>query len=614
MPMASSPAGLTTIRRAPRLSLGCAVAGLALWVYSVTGANFSAMRSMGLVSVLGWTFFLGLGLVVLGLSLELLDSHMNDGRLILLILAMIVFMFGTASAVEPVASLGDSWLHAGFIQYFLQHGHGLNAYDARFSWPGGFSLGAVLVSFAGQANALAFLRWFPLFVQILYLAPLLVIARFSGVSRRTGWLGVVLFFATDWIYQDYFSPQALNYFFYLVVIATVLACLQPQRRTRATWIHGSLERRVDQIRSFFHRGNPPIFESVPIRSNRTTFSVLGLASLVCLASAMSHQLTPYAIALALFACLVTRRLGWPELVAVAALFPIGWLSLGATDFWVGHLSTIFGSVGQISTTIGANVTSRVTGSASHRYVVDTRILITAALFALAGIGVLIRRPYTRTLEALAGAPFLLVAAQSYGGEALLRVVFYGLPFTAMLAASAVLPSRTSSFHLLRTTRILSFSGRRRLRLVTVTLIVFVFALVTFVVRGGNDAYESFSTGELSAVNYVYNHIKSGETIGMVISYLPLGQRDVGTVNYFAAAYAGGTPTLAYDQRELLKVRPEFVILSRSQDAWGQIVEGFPPGWETALKRQLLRHGYRTSAEWTTATVLKAQGGTIGVLH
>ena len=81
----------------------------------------------------------------------------------------------------------------------------------------------------GLPGAVGFLRWAPLVFELLYLPPVLVIARFSGAGVRAGWLGVLLFYATNWIDQDYFSPQALNYLFYLVILATVLACWQPSR-------------------------------------------------------------------------------------------------------------------------------------------------------------------------------------------------------------------------------------------------------------------------------------------------------------------------------------------------------------------------------------------------
>jgi hypothetical protein len=215
---------------------------------------------------------------------------------------------------------------------------------------------------------------------------------------------------------------------------------------------------------------------------------------------MSHQLTPYAIVLALAACLITRRLGRPKLVLLAGILAVGWLSLGASNYWIGHLSTIFGSAGAISSTIGSNVTSRVTGNASHLLVVKLRIVLTAALYLLAGIGFLRRWTNSRLLEVLVAVPFVLVLAQDYGGEGLLRVVLFGLPFTSLLAASAILPGSSGTIRPIAPC--INF-GRFGRPLLVVTLIAAIFGLsvVTVIVRGGNDSYEAYSVGELKAMDY-----------------------------------------------------------------------------------------------------------------
>jgi hypothetical protein len=584
-------------------SLVLGALGLALWFIAVRRADFGHMGPLGLVTVLGWSYFVGLGLLVMGLALELLRTPLRTNRLQLLILGLIIIGFATPSAIEPTAGLTDSWVHAGYVQYIFQHGHVLNNYDAEFSWPGGFSLGAVLVAFTGQSNALDFLRWFPLVIELLYLAPLLVIARFSGVGRRAGWLGIALFYSTNWIYQDYFSPQALNYLYFLVVLAAVLACWQPVRRGWAAKGRGSLRGRATESRAGLTLSRLAGHESTATFSRRLTLSVLVLLGLLCLASSLSHQLTPYALVLALTACLIARRLGRPELIVAAGLLAVGWLSLGASNYWIGHLSDIFGSVGHIGSTFGSNVTSRVTGSTSHRLVVDARILLTAALYLLAGIGVLRRSPNSRLLELLAGAPFLLLAAQDYGGEGLLRVVLFGLPFTCLLAASAILPNRTGDIRSFIPKLRFGRHSRSALR-VAVGVFVLGFALATAVVRGGNDAYEAYSRGELAAVNFTYDHVQPGQSIGLVAPYLPIGQQDVGSVPVFVVADAGGTPTLHTDRSLLIGNRPAWVILSHSQEAWGEIVAGYPKGWEVSIEGALVEHGYRIAATWSTATVLR----------
>ncbi|HUX05512.1 MAG TPA: hypothetical protein VMV53_11500 [Acidimicrobiales bacterium] len=583
-------------------SLVLAVLGVALWVIAVRQAHFARMGPLGLVSILHWAYFAGLGVVVVGFSLEVSRATPRFARVIALIVVLVLFLFGTAPAVEPVAALTDSWLHAGFTQYIVQHGHTLANFDARFSWPGGFSLAALVVAFTGQSNALALLRWFPLAIELIYLAPLLVIARFSGASVRAGYVGVALFYATNWIYQDYFSPQALNYLFFLVVIAAVIACWQPrahavgQRGLRSRW------RSTRRALAWSRLEGDDTVTSWP---QPRVLAIMVLIGVILMASAVSHQLTPYALILALVAALLTRRLARPELIVLTGLFAVGWLSLGAANYWVGHLNDIFGSVGQIGGTIGANVADRVVGSASHRLVVNVRIAITAALYGLAALGALRRASDSRFIEVAALAPFTLLALQTYGGEGLLRVVFFGLPFTALLAASALFPQRTGTVPAwLAHDRVVH---RVRASLVSVVLVVLVvagFALATTVVRGGNDAYQAYSLGDVRAVDLAYSLVQAGQSIGMVAPYLPVGQRDLGKVRLFIAANFGA-PSVKYDESNMLKRRPEVIVLSRSQEVWGEIVAGYPKGWMATYRATLLRHGYRIIAAWPSASVLKA---------
>jgi hypothetical protein len=285
------------------------------------------------------------------------------------------------------------------------------------------------------------------------------------------------------------------------------------------------------------------------------------------------------------------------------LFAVGWLSLGASNYWVGHLADIFGSAGHLASNYGSNVSGRVVGSSSHRLVVDLRILITAGLYFLGGVGVLRRSPDSRALEVLVVAPFLLVALQNYGGEGLIRVVLFGLPFIALLAASAILPNTSGPIRPLVPNVRLGRYGRVALG-VTVFVVVLGTALATTVARGGNDAYEAFSQGELAAVNYAYNHSRLGDTVGMVAPYLPFGQRDITTVQIGVAAN-NTTPSVNSDLATLLSFRPKFIILSQSQEAWGEIIAGYPTAWEATLEDSLVAKGYNIAAEWQTATVLES---------
>ena len=183
----------------------------------------------------------------------------------------------------------------------------------------------------------------------------------------------------------------------------------------------------------------------------------------------------------------------------------------------------------------------------------------------------------------------------------MRVVFYALPFTALLAASAIFPQRFGAIR--------SFAPRFRLGQYgrfTLWSLAFVIVLgsacATTVARGGNDAYESFSKGELAAVNYVYKHVRFNDNVVFPAPYLPYNQADVGAINWYSYETFGAT-SVGQIKTGLLKLHPQFIILSQSQENWGEVVVGLPKGWEGRLFLAFVNSGFRVAASWPTATVL-----------
>jgi hypothetical protein len=591
----------------------CGLAGIVLWIYSVHSANYLLMNAYGLASVLHLSYYAGLVLVIVGFCSELVRPVLRPRHLIFLIVVLAVFMYGTASAIEPLSAYPESWVHEGFIQYILVHGRPLENYDGRFSWPGAFSMAAVLTKFVGQANALAFARWFPLFIELASLAPLIVITRSCGVSRRAAWLAIAIYYSSNWIFQDYFSPQGLNYFFFLVIVATVLACWTPLKLAISNDRRNALRTRIRRSRLVLSRDRLAGRDATTSWDKRQMVGLLGLLGLLCVASTVSHQLTPPAIFLALAAMLMTRRLGRPELPVLVVVLVFGWLSLGATNFWAGHLANIFGSFGDFAAKFSSNVANRVTGVAAHRFIAKLRILITAILFLGAGIGSLRRSADTRTLEALVAVPFLLVVAQNYGGEGLIRVVLFGLPFLSILFASMFWPRSTGDIRsFLRP--IPDGSVARLIQKALPTLIattLVVLAIATTVARGGNDPYQALTTSDLMAVKYVYAHAPKDQRInvGMPDPYMPLLFKDVGRVLEF-----NDLPVLPKkiheDTTRLLRERPLFVLLSKSELAYGVQVLGYHKDWLKNIQTAMLMNGYHVVARFSSAVVLERKGAAI----
>ena len=117
-----------------------------------------------------------------------------------------------------------------------------------------------------------------------------------------------------------------------------------------------------------------------------------------------------------------------------------WLSYMTVQYLSGHIAQLIARIGNVDTTVTANLTDRLRGSNLHLVVLGIRLLNTAALFGLAAIGTL-HRVFTGrrdlTWPLLALTPFGLLLLQDYGGKMLLRVYLFSLPFTAFLAAYAL---------------------------------------------------------------------------------------------------------------------------------------------------------------------------------
>ena len=161
-----------------------------------------------------------------------------------------------------------------------------------------------------------------------------------------------------------------------------------------------------------------------------------VCSVILVAMTASHQLTPFAVIPFLAVFLLTGRLRLRFLPVLAVVLPVGWLLFAASAYLQGHTGQLFGSFGDVgANTLGA-LSTKVSGSDSHMFVVYTRMAEVALVWVLAIIGAITGyRRKTPWLTAAAGAlaPLFLIPAQPYGGELLLRLYLFSLPFAACLA-------------------------------------------------------------------------------------------------------------------------------------------------------------------------------------
>lgn len=289
------------------------------------------------------------------------------------------------------------------------------------------------------------------------------------------------------------------------------------------------------------------------------------------AMVMSHQLTPFAILSAVTALIVFNRViprGLPILMAIM----IGtWISFATVTFLTGHTEMVAGHVGKVGANINANVIARFRGSPDHLLILHMRSALSAFLWCLALLGGFrrLRAGYwDLSLALLAAAPFTLLGLQAYGGELLLRIYLFTLPFMAFFAAALFFT--------------LPASGRSWRLVASVGLLGIVLVVVFHFTRYGNERMYYFTTEELEAVQYVYSIAEPGSQLIAVTGALPWRFQEYRTYKYITMK----TPARLADIDGIAlemgnrKYPGAYLILTRSQKAAAELFGGLSPGtWE-----------------------------------
>ena len=462
-------------------AIGLTTAGVVLWASSLAHIDLGRMTDAGLISVLPLSFFVALAFVSIGF-LSTLHAR-PDGRLLFVhLMALIAILFGTTCVIEHVPHISATWRHVGIIDYISRTHDVSPDIDAYFNWPGFFIVSAFVAKIAGVGSTIGFARWAPLLYDLVFVLPVFLIARAVTSDRRLVWTTVWLFSISDWVAQDYFSPQATTYLLYLVALALLL------------WGF-SVEAPV--IRARFRSRFAPAPQVEPTRVTALRESpaqrvvLLLVVTALIAATVPSHQLTPFAL-LAGTAGLVAVRgctaRGLPLLVLVMIT---AWVSYLSFAFLAGHFGHVAGSVGKVDQNVASNLGGRLHGNPDHLIVVMTRVGVTLSLWLLALVGLArrLRHGYrVLPVAALAAAPFPLIGLQSYGGEILLRIYLFALPFMAFFAAAAF------------------FTGARARgswRATTAVSVVSALLLMGFLIsRYGNERIDYFTGDEVSAMRYV----------------------------------------------------------------------------------------------------------------
>lgn len=404
---------------------------LACWIYALVVTDTSDLTRLGLVGVFPIAYFVGLALVTasfVGGLVSKRPSHWLLGANTLLLIAMI---HATTAVLFSEPRYNWSYKHFGVTEHIMETGAVDPRVDIYQNMPGMFALFAWFGEVSGLGDPVNYAKWAQFFNNTLIFAMLAFLYRTLTDNVRVMWLSIFVFFAASWVAQDYYAPQAFVFILTLTVYGMI-----------ARWVidpdpKGKLYRLVTKLlhprkKAHCDEGLPPA-RVLRTPGTSATWAIAGIAFIFFVISA-SHQLTPYLVLAGVGALMVMSQLKEKALFfllgAVAVVYLIPHLPFVQDQY--GLLSDL----NPLSNAKNASV-EKVSASAQMEFVSQCARLLSVFVWALAIIGFfkgLWRGKRDLIAAILMVAPFVVIAGQSYGGEAIYRVYLFSLPFAALLAA------------------------------------------------------------------------------------------------------------------------------------------------------------------------------------
>jgi hypothetical protein len=465
----------TAVRRLPfsvacLVSLAMADGSVALMIAAIRSTTLS-LDSLGIVSSLPIGYYVGmLGLLVAG-AVAMTDRKRGVWLLLGYAFVFAYVIWLTPLVVEGTARFRTSYTNLGYVDPILRGDGLVPGHFLYHNWPL-FPLSMAALIELTHEPSLTVLAWYPIGMVLAYAGAVVGLVAILGrrfYPRASLLIGCAVaawsYFVFNWTGQEYFSPQALAYLMFLILLC-VLAWAAVERDGELT--------------------------------PRLTVAVLVLFTLIV----ATHVLTSMMALGVLAALLATRHLHRPTILLTCGLIFIAWQVTIAAPFFVFYGQHLLTSILGAGDFFGSNLESRVRGDTGHLIVTELRIFATAVPFGLAGLVVLLylrRSPDLRaTLRrhrlpnlpravsfpiAVIAGTFLVAPVSVYGGEMLIRVLFFTLPALSALIAFGM--------------------HQRWFRgLMLATLIV--MAPLHLLTHYGNEMLDYVSPGEIAGFNYLSN--------------------------------------------------------------------------------------------------------------
>lgn len=550
----------------------CIVVSLGLWIVSLPLMDPDALDAFGIASILPWQYWAAVALLSAGFAINVGRPARSNGLRITALLGLILMLHATPAIVYGILRYSWAWKHIGIVDFIMRHGdvdRTITFLSAYHNWPGFFRVAARLAEWLhlGPLEIANAARFFPVLANMSWIFLLRGIYRRFTRDERLVHASIWVFVCANWVGQDYFSPQALAYFLYLLALLLCLGPIMPA----GSRPEGALGRRISAIRGRFCR----VIPLDPAPGARRRILAVSLLALTIYAIAATHQLTPIILLFALSTLAVTTPLGigYPILAGLIMVF---WVFYPASPFTSVYLPDEVANLGR---TVGAAVTGKLVDTSKvglgTAVVVWAGRLLTVGMVLLAGFGAL-RRLWNGekdgVLWALLIAPGLILGVTSYGGEAIFRIFFFSLPFVAFCCAGLFFSSVRA--------------GAGVLTMLTFWMLSIPMILGFILANNGKDQQYRFSPDEVEAAYWLYS--RAGPDTLLVEGARNYPSQFMNYENFFYLPIANEA---ASERAEILAAPAEtldrwfsdarwqdgYVILTRSQTAYVETLGIVPEG-------------------------------------
>jgi hypothetical protein len=556
---------------------------LILWGIGVSRTNINSLDPYGLPGVLSPIFYAGLALLIVSAGIEFSRRLLSPIRLALHAVALVVILYGTAPLIYQEGRYAWLYKTIGVTQYVGVHGSLDRTIDIYQNWPGFFALAAWFNKVSGEGSPLDYPKWAQLAFELAAIPLLYTIyhSLFLPVWHR--WLAIMLYAASNWIAQDYYSPQGMATLLTLGIMALV---------TRWMFVVTSERQQRDAAGSSRdRRGQGRPRDTMARELRRSGPFIIALAALFFVLTA-SHELSPFIVTVQIAALAITglARPRWIALVALA--IALGYL-LPNFSYVNSHYG-LTSSLGSFFNNVQPPSTSS-SGAApieGDKIIADCTRLLSGGIWLLAIVGAWRQRKSRRIVLALlllTFTPILVLLGGAYGNEGLLRVYLFSLPWAVTLAAGALAPLRNQA-------KEVGYNAFRAM--IPLTLAVTLFFPSFF----GNDQSNVMTPSEVHTTFAFFQSAKPGSLL-TVIGNAPVSDTadyndfPVGTIFGDGGIMPGNQAIqeapayLARTMEQYSGSQPAYIVMTPSMSQYNIEFGVTAPGNVTALLIALAKSPY-----------------------